>query len=447
MIRQLVCNQRGSVLLFTTALLVMLLVMGGLAVDLFYLTSVDNELQRAMDFAALAGAATLGFDQSAFGGARLEAEKFGEKNPLKIPVGSTIDLVVLPPDQNPADGDIVFGMWTGSRGRGLEWQRWEPGNPLTPATSVNAVRVQYRRAQVPMSFLNLLFDALQSANPTKGSLTAGAHATAISPICAVPPLCPFPLAVPCQKFMDSNGNWGAGGCGTPIQFISSSGGSPGPQPAGANTAGWAIPYLNEPNPSGPSLWNVIENPAACALDQLIPSGGTVDVNGGMQDQSFERLKTKFTTEWNNSQEEEVWRFNPDGTKTRIYFGKGWGGWVPVVQFGNCADSSTSPNNVSGNDITILTYTKFVMTQVIGFVSGNPTPPRPGWPTLNGAIENGKCAVMNDRDEITWPMCFDSTIGSNYRAIFGYYSCERADVKASGDAGPRACLSNEIKLVE
>ena len=66
MIRKLVADQRGNVLLFTIGLLILMLVMGGVAVDLAYYGVVDNELQRATDAAALAGAGKLGFDDTVF---------------------------------------------------------------------------------------------------------------------------------------------------------------------------------------------------------------------------------------------------------------------------------------------------------------------------------------------------------------------------------------------
>ena len=64
--RHLLGNQHGSALLFTTVMLVLLFVFGGIAIELTYFGSTRGELQRSMDAAALAGAGNLGFDQTAF---------------------------------------------------------------------------------------------------------------------------------------------------------------------------------------------------------------------------------------------------------------------------------------------------------------------------------------------------------------------------------------------
>src|SRR6266508_6528203 len=49
MIGRYITNERGNVLMFTIGFLVLMLVMGGIAVDLAYYGVVDNELQRATD--------------------------------------------------------------------------------------------------------------------------------------------------------------------------------------------------------------------------------------------------------------------------------------------------------------------------------------------------------------------------------------------------------------
>src|SRR5260370_7099338 len=75
-------DQRGSILLFTTVLVVpLMIIIGGLALDLAYYGTVDDELQRSMDAAALAGAGTLGFDSSVFDSARQPAQTYALSNP------------------------------------------------------------------------------------------------------------------------------------------------------------------------------------------------------------------------------------------------------------------------------------------------------------------------------------------------------------------------------
>src|SRR5258705_13983587 len=74
-------DQRGSILLFTTILVVpLMMIFGGLAMDLAYYGTVDDELQRSMDAAALAGAGKLGFDSSAFPTVRSFAQSYATSN-------------------------------------------------------------------------------------------------------------------------------------------------------------------------------------------------------------------------------------------------------------------------------------------------------------------------------------------------------------------------------
>src|SRR4029450_441017 len=77
-------EQRGSILLFTTVLVVpLMIIFAGLAMDMAYYGTVDDELQRAMDAAALAGAGKLGFDSSAFPTVRSFAQNYATANPFK----------------------------------------------------------------------------------------------------------------------------------------------------------------------------------------------------------------------------------------------------------------------------------------------------------------------------------------------------------------------------
>src|SRR5512145_245695 len=85
-------NQHGSVLLFTTVTLVLLLVFGGIAIDLTYFSSVRRELQRSMDAAALAGAGNLGFNDTAFPAARAAAQNYGNLNGYSDPAAGVINL-------------------------------------------------------------------------------------------------------------------------------------------------------------------------------------------------------------------------------------------------------------------------------------------------------------------------------------------------------------------
>src|SRR6185369_3035564 len=110
-------DQRGSILLFTTILVVpLMIIIGGLAMDLAYYGSVDDELQRSMDAAALAGAGNLGFDSSVFGTARQAAQNYAIANPYRAESAakqinsSTFTLNT----GNNSNGNIVLGIWNGA---------------------------------------------------------------------------------------------------------------------------------------------------------------------------------------------------------------------------------------------------------------------------------------------------------------------------------------------
>src|SRR6476659_8518787 len=130
-------DQRGSILLFTTILVVpLMIILGGLAMDMAYYGTVDDELQRAMDAASLAGAGKLGFDSSAFPTVRNFAQSYASANRYKV---GTISLG-LNTANDPA-GNIVLGIWSGGT-----------FTPSLDGSKVNAVRCQYSTT-VPTSFL------------------------------------------------------------------------------------------------------------------------------------------------------------------------------------------------------------------------------------------------------------------------------------------------------
>ena len=157
--RPLIRDQRGSVLIFTTALLVFLLVFAGLAVDLDYYMWAKGEVQRMVDAAALAGAAKLQFKETPeHDAARAYAQQFRELNGLHGFTAVSLQ---------PGNGDITLGVWNGTAFA-----------PPANATEINAVQCRYTVA-VPTAFLRLL---------GINSLATFATATAVS----FPPRTPPP---------------------------------------------------------------------------------------------------------------------------------------------------------------------------------------------------------------------------------------------------------------
>src|SRR4026207_1398572 len=133
-------DQRGSILLFTTILVVpLMIIIGGLAMDLAYYGAGDDELQRSMDSAALAGAGKLGFNDTFFPAARNWARDYALLNPYRT---GNINLNLN--SANTPGGNIVLGIWNGSS-----------FTPSLDGTRVNAVQCRFATA-VPTSFLRLV---------------------------------------------------------------------------------------------------------------------------------------------------------------------------------------------------------------------------------------------------------------------------------------------------
>jgi len=150
-------NERGSVLIFMICTFLFLLVFGGFAIDLAFLSTARGELQRSMDAAALAGAGQLGFDDSVFGAVRLEAKKFAGLNPTRANLSELNPTGAI----NLLDEDIVLGVWDGAT-----------FTPSLVGSEVNAVRCQYA-TDVPTSFLGIL---------GINTLPVSAQAIALSPM-------------------------------------------------------------------------------------------------------------------------------------------------------------------------------------------------------------------------------------------------------------------------
>ena len=211
-LRRWLRDEKGSILLFTTALVVpLMIIFGGLALDLAHVGTVDNEVQRSLDAAALAGAGQLRFDSSVFPAARTWAQNYALLNPFRAggATPATINLNLNTP--NAANGDIVLGNWNGSS-----------FTPSLDGTQVNAVLCRYQTT-VPMTFLRLLgFTSL----PVSGE----AIAWATQPVTPPPTACVFPIALSSCFFGGSTSL----GCGATVTFISSAGGSA----VGGNSAAW-----------------------------------------------------------------------------------------------------------------------------------------------------------------------------------------------------------------
>jgi Putative Flp pilus-assembly TadE/G-like len=394
-------NERGSALLFTTVMLVILLVFGGMAIDVMYLTSARQELQRKMDAAALAGAGNLGFSDTAFPAARAAAKQYADSNGLTHPHPGG-----LPPFElnsaNNSTGNVVLGIWNGSN-----------FTPSLDGSQVNAVRCQYA-ATIPTNFLNLL-------GVSTLPVSAQATATANPPLLPPNP-CVFPIALSGCAFTNA-GAFNSLGCGAAATFISSSGHTPGTN-GGTNTAAWAN-LCGTSTPSAPQTSAAITGAAtgtcspACATPQ---TGTSIGTNNGMQQSVFDLLENTFAEKFNSSGTHEVTDSNGNVT----YNGRGWKVFVPVIQ------TACPPGPISGSH-QIISWTEMVITQVYD--------------------RNNGCAVSNPADTNSWSLCPQplnpggpARADSNLRAVFGRYNCTLIPAPPSPIPGPISALATKLRLV-
>ena len=410
MIRKLVANQRGNVLLFTIGLLVLMLVMGGVAVDLAYYGVVDNELQRATDAAALAGAGKLGFDDTVFPTVRTFAQNYAAQNPWRdVASGPTPVNLPLNTANDPA-GNIVLGIWDPTATPKF--------TPSVDGTRVNAVLCRTAPISVATTFFRLI-------GITNMSAFAESIAVANPPATLPPTACLFPMALSSCFF----GGATSAGCGATMTFISSSSNSA----VGVNSGAWV-----NLNPGGPPSANAVQGEITNAYNgtscnPALSVGNQVNVSNGMAQSTysgtgqFPGLMTYFTSKYNASSTVTVMK--SDGTTA--YTGKGWEVFVPVIDTGG----QCPPGSISGT-MGIAGFTRFVITQV---------------------SDRGQCAVANHYASNPWDANCDTAHNGTaasitpplnaYRGIYGYYDCTYLPTPPTPNPTPRTALSQRLRLVK
>jgi hypothetical protein len=390
-------DRRGSAFLFSTAILALLLIFGGIATDIAYVGAARNEIQRAMDAAALAGAGKLGFNATAFPAARANARDYALLNPYRNPWSGAVALALN--EGNAPGGDIVLGIWENGAFA-----------PSLDGSKVNAVRCRYQTS-IPTSFLNLL------GIP---SLAVGATATAVTmpPLLPPPNTCVFPIGLTQCPFLDA-GVFSSEGCGAPITFISSSGKPPGTT-AGTNTAAW-VNIAGTSTPNAPSTSAALQAAASGGTCSAPKVGTQIGTNNGMIQSVFDLLETLFIEKYKASGVLSV--TNADAKVT--YTGQGWEVFVPVIE------TACPPGAISGIH-GIVGWTRFVITQV---------------------INRGRCAVANANDGNSWPLCpppmnpAGAARDSNLRGVFGFYSCRIWEAPPSASPAPMSALATKLRLVQ
>jgi hypothetical protein len=393
-------NQRGSVLLFTFTLLILLLVMGGFAMDFAFQAAARTELQRSIDAAALAGAGKLGFDDTVFPTARAFARDYGIRNPIRT---GTVTLDLNP--GNSATGNIVLGIWNAGT-----------FTPSLAGNQVNAVRCQ-TQTTIPTSFLRLL------NIPT---LPLAASAVAVSnppmlPGCGTPIL---PIAVtPCAFYDATTGQFNnSNGCGTGLSWISSNricDNSPSSSQS-CNSAAWAsldgTNWTN--NQHQAAITNAgLENPACNAT---APAGTNTYLDNGMVQPTFNLLRNTFIAERTATLPGGDIMKIVNGIPTVAYPASS-GGWEVGVMM---AASACPPGPLNGTR-QILNYSKFVVTQIFD--------------------QNAGCVITPNMDPQAAAYC--GTSDPSLRAVFGYFRCDTLGQVATLDPVPRSALATKLRLVK
>jgi Flp pilus assembly protein TadG len=393
-LRRWLWNEKGNVLIFTTALVVpLMIIFGGLALDLAHLGTVDDEIQRSLDAAALAGAGKLGFDSSVFPAARAWAQNYALLNPMHNggTTQATINLNLNTP--NTATGDIVLGIWNGSS-----------FTPSLDGTQVNAVLCRYQTT-VPMTFLRLLgFTSLPAAGE--------AIAWATQPVTPPQDECVFPMALSSCFFGGSTSL----GCGATVTFISSASGSA----VGGNTAAWGSIVPGQAANDANILAQVKAAAGGACTGAPLSTGDNEPVSNGQLNNVVNWLggndPNAFPAKYAASPELVVQK--ADGTDA--YRGKGWAVYVPVIDTG----AGCPPAAINGS-LPIVGWTRMVITQILG--------------------KNGTCAVANHWAGNPWDEhCFTAKNGTasslpsgwaGQTGIFGYYDCKYSPAPPSPVVGP------------
>ena len=417
-LRRWLWNEKGNVLLFTIVLVVpLMIIFGGLALDLAHLGTADNELQRSLDAAALAGAGKLGYNSSVWDAARLSAQSYALLNPVRLAWdtgyaanrdSASVNLTLngTGTTGNAPNGHIVLGHWDGAG--------FTP-YPAAAENTVNAVLCRYQTT-IPMTFLGLLGFATL---PVSGQSIAWATQPVTPPVNE----CVFPIALSSCFFGGST----SAGCGATVTFISSSGGSA----VGGNTAAWASIVPGQGANDANILAQVKAAAGGACSGAGLSTGDSEPTNNGQLNNVVNWLMgndpNAFPAKYAASQQLVVKK--ADGTDA--YRGKGWEVYVPVIDTG----AGCPPGAINGS-LPIVGWTRFVITQVQG--------------------KNGQCAVANHWSGNPWDEhCFDTKNGtatnlppgwSGQTGLFGYYDCQYSPAPPSTTAGPITATAR-LRLVQ
>jgi len=317
-------NKKGTVLIFVTIAILVLIMFAAFAIDLAYLFVIRNELKNAADAGALAGAQVLynedgtvyeGANQVAFDIARLN-------NSQNVPVD-----VHWESGQNSGDEvDVQRGHWRFATSR-FEASDNLNGTDLWNVSTedldanpdfINAVRVKTRRDETrALSFFSRIF-GYEDYFLSRESVAYIGFAGSLRPEDV-----DQPIGICRQSITDGSGNYT---CNTG-RMIDSSGGTT------TNTGAWS--NFSQPceTATPPSV-----NPLVCGggNPEVIKFGEGMGTIGGMTDNVFRNLRNC----WLNASVLKDWRGYPR---------ERWGWTLPVI---DCPGNNPGPCSVMVGAVTL-----------------------------------------------------------------------------------------------
>ncbi len=406
-------NPRGSIFMTTILLAIpLMLILAGVCVDLAMLYMTRSELHRTTDATALAAARDRGFTSTDLQNAIPSAQIIATANPTHL--GGTIgalseSLTACDITSSPGCAKITWGTWDPTA-----TPIWTP--ILHNAANSDAINAAQCSATQSISTQFLRFIGINSLNATAQSI-----ATANPP--ADTPTCPLPFAPAACDFTDVNGVFTSDKCGTTVTFTTSSGKGPG-SPPGSNTSAWVNTLASSTNPTPPQLNQILTDYANGSCDmsttpcQNDPSKSCIYANNGNLGSSQNVDFTGWLASlWGNSNFVDTVTIQ-DKLRNVVYNGKGLKAAVPILNAPLCP-----PQAIKG------------MYQIVGYA----------WYVVTQATDNqGKCAVTNSADTISWPHCSTQDLKNT---VFGYYDCSGMLGNPNVTPAPRVTLAVKLRLVQ
>jgi len=160
---------------------------------------------------------------------------------------------------------------------------------------------------------------------------------------------------------------------------------------------------------------------------MLKTNDLTSVNNGMVDGVFSHLASTFQVKRVVPLAEDVCPIGGCGDGTPPTYAKEGGGWDAVVLM---IDTPCPPGPMSG-EYRVLTYSRFVVTQVFDKQNGCVVMPNPD-PQAATYCNNPDGSAKKDPD---------------LRAVFGYFRCAKLGQYATTEAVPRAGVAPRLKLVQ